>query len=238
MNNIKEYLNFGINFSKKYMSQYFRLLLQPILFGILAFLLLKITTQNPSLILLAFLSIPLVCYAFWKGYLITYTLNFAAITFEKKIDKSLEELLKITKQKEKELAKYLGFCAIISIVAYLPTFIYVIANISNFSSILSNPLIALNALAILILNSLFLLPFYNFFNQAFLFKKDNESFFDLVLNCYKKLDKIGIGLSFLFAFLGGIIGGFNPIIYVILALTLNLLTFSVNTIWYKNKIKR
>lgn len=238
MNNIKKYLNFGINFSKKYMLQYFKLLLQPILFGILAFLLLKITTQNPSLILLAILSIPLVCYAFWKGYLITYTLNFAAITYENKTNKTLEELLKITKQKEKELAKYLGFCAIVSIVAYLPTFIYVIANVTNFSSIFSNPLVILNALVVLILNSLVLLPFYNFFNQAFLFKKENEKFFDLVLNCYKKLDKTGIGLSFLFAFLGGIIGGLNPIIYVILALTLNLLTFSVNTIWYKNKIKR
>lgn len=241
MNNFSNLLNFGFEFSKKYSMQYFKLLLKPIALNVLGILIITIIQKFPSIALLGLITIPLFCYAFWKGYLATFALNYAAISYHNSINEPLDKL--VLKIKEKELASYLGFCAVIMLICYLPTIFYTLklvnfspnlAVISGFSGL---DIIAKVFVAFLF-NTLFLIPFLNFFNQAFLFKKENESYMDLFLNCYKKIDKDGLFLSIFFGFIGSAIGMLNPLAYAILALLLNLISFSANTLWFHERLRK
>lgn len=242
MNNFSNLLNFGFEFLKKYYSEYFRLLLKPLLYALFGVLIMVIIQQNPNIALLGLLSIPLFCYAFWKGYLITFALNYGAISYKNNQKESLENF--ISKINEKELVGFLGFSAVITIIAYLPSLIYAIRTIdfimiiSNPASLLSNASALVMVFLVLLLNSLILAPFFNFFNQAFFFKKENESFMNLFFNCYKKLDKDGLVLSIFFGIIGGIISVLHPLIYLVFALLLNLITFSVNSLWFYERLEK
>ena len=240
MNNFSNLLNFGFEFLKKYYSEYFRLLLKPFACALLGVLIMILIQQNPNIALLGLLSIPLFCYAFWKGYLATFALNYATISFKNSQNEPLEEL--VLKINEKELAKFLGFSAIITIIGYLPSIIYafktvdIMALVANPMTLLSNISALVSVFLALLLNSLILIPFFNFFNQAFFFKKENESFMSLFLNCYKKLDKDGWALSIFFGFIGGVISVLHPLIYLVFALLLNLITFSANSLWFYERM--
>lgn len=242
MNNLSYYLNFGLDFLKKYSTQYFRALLVPITCGAFGSLIMLNVVSNPSVALLGLLSIPLFCFAFWRGYVVTFALNKVALSFKNSTNETLENAINELKPKEKELAKFLGFCAAASIVGFLPCVIYffktidILAIMSNPFSVLSDSNAIIGCFLISIFNMLILFPFLNFFNQAFFFKKENESFISLTLNCYKKLDKQGVLLSILFGFLGILISAIHPLLYLIFALLLNLITFSANTLWYSKKV--
>lgn len=237
MNNLSAYLNFGLKFFESYFVQYLTSLLIPLGFGVLGAMFLFLTMQNPAFIVLGLLSIPLVCYAFWRGYLVTYSLNYAALAKIRQENKPLENFLIMTKEKEKELASYLGFCAIISIIGFLPGIIFIIKLLTGISlhSIIYDMNAIIKVFMILIINSIVLLPFFNFLNQAFFFKKENESYFSLVFNCYKKLDTKGLILCIIFGVTSGIISLLHPLVYLILALVLNVFAFSINTLWYSQR---
>lgn len=242
MNNLSYYLNFGLDFLKKYTTQYFRALLVPITCGAFGCLIMINVASNPTIALLGLLSIPLFCYAFWKGYVATFALNKLALSYKNSTNETLEEAINELKPKESELAKFLGFCAIASVVGFLPCIVYffktidILSVISNPLSIISDSNAIIACFLISIFNMLILFPFLNFFNQAFFFKKENESFISLIFNCYKKLDKQGVSLSVLFGFLGILISAVHPLLYLIFALLLNLITFSANTLWYSKKV--
>ena len=244
MNSLSEYFKKGIDFSKIYAKDYFIALIKPIIFCAIGALFVILTMQNPSFAILALLvSIPCICYGFWRGYIITYSLNYAALGYYKNFEK--KEFIEYSKLvNTKELASYLLYCAIISLLAFLPSLIYALCKINlislilNPSSIMSNAVDLMSVLTFILINSIILIPFLNFFNQALFFKNRNENFFELFLNCYKIQNLTGIIISIIFSVLGGVISGLNPIIYLILALLLNLLSFSVNTFYYEDRCRK
>lgn len=241
MTNLSSLLNSSFKFLKEYCSEYFKLLLKPLLCALFGILIMIIIQQNPNIALLGLISIPLFCYAFWNGYLITFALNYAAILHKNNQKESLENF--ISKINRRELASFLSFSAIITIIGYLPSLIYIFKTIDM--SILTNPALLLSntselimVFLVLLLNNLVLVPFFNFFNQAYFFKKENENFITLFFNCYKKLDKDGWVLSILFGFIGWIISLLHPLIYLVFALLLNLITFSANALWFCERFER
>lgn len=244
MNNIDSYLKLGFEFYKKYCVEYFRALLLPFACALIGIFFVILTTQNPAFAFLAIVvSIPSICFAFWKGYIATYAMNFIAYDFFKK-NEVMDFKIYVENVNKKQLAKYLSFCAILTIICYLPSFIY-ISKFINLGSIFSNPLaliadpIALfSVCGILLLNTLILIPFLNFYNQALYFRKENESYLNLFLNCYKYLNKDGFILSLIFLLIGTLISLLDPFIYAILALLLNIITFSVNTFWYSERCQK
>ena len=74
MSNFNDILNNSLNFSFKYMIEYLKELIKPILFGFLGCVFFAFVFIKPELALIGLLSIPLFCYAFWRGYVITYAL--------------------------------------------------------------------------------------------------------------------------------------------------------------------
>lgn len=238
--NVSQILNLSFEFFKKYLMLYIKAMAVPLGLGVLGALLVFLVTINPMLFILGLLAIPIMCVAFWKGYVITYSLNHLAYAYYKKEEKTIDEAIKITKQNEKELAKYISFCAVILLVCYLPTIIYS-SGVIDLKMFFLNPLSIISDLSGLIkvmvvcfINSIFILPFMNFFNQVFFFKKRVESYFDLFLKCFK-IDSVGVMLSVIFAILGGIISTFAPPIYLVLALMLNVITYSANTFYCAQK---
>ncbi|MBQ7287801.1 MAG: hypothetical protein IJW73_08590 [Candidatus Gastranaerophilales bacterium] len=242
MSNFKNYLKNSAEFAKKYIGQYFKLLIKPIIVGAIGLVSVGLVYIHPLLAILALLiSIPCVCYSFWNGYVVTYSLINVSNTFINSEEKELKDCL-INNEEKKQLALWLGFCALISIVAFLPAMIFmgksvdIIALLTNPSSLLSNTQNLGFVSLICLITTIILLPFLNFFNQAFYFKKEDEKFINAFINCYKKLDSDGIKLSIVFTIAGGILSCFGYI-YPILALVLNLFTFSANTFWFREKIE-
>lgn len=244
MNSVSEYLKKSIDFARIYAKDYFIALIKPILFCAIGALFVVLTMQNPSFAILAlFVSIPCICYGFWRGYIITYSLNYIALEYYKNFEK--KDFIEYSKLvNTKELASYLLFCAIISLLGFLPSLFFALSKInlisliSNPSSIMSNMGDIISIFIFILINGLVLVPFLNFFNQALFFKNTHESFFDLFLNCFKIQNSTGIILSIIFSVLGSIISGLNPIIYLILALLLNLITFSANTFYYEDRCQK
>ena len=184
MKNFLNYILLSLAFSKKYFWQYLKLLIKPILVGIIGTLSVSLVYINPLLAIVAlFISIPCVCYAFWNGYVTTYSLNNAARFLIDNQDDELKNLL-ITKEQRQELAKYLGFCALIFIIACLPMMIIagksiditsLLDNPANFSSVIQN----LNLNLIVLITTIIFFPFFNFFNQALYFKKEEDTHLSL-----------------------------------------------------------
>ena len=234
-------MNFAFKFAKEYWIEYFKAMLLPIGFGLVAALFVVLTLQNRNLFPLAILSIPMVCYVFWKGYVITYALNYASYFFYKKSQKgSFADCLGLADEKKQELAKYVSFCACIFIVALFPSLIVVFKIVKNLAMSMAPGFSEIIAyIPILLGNMLFFmifLPFSNFLNQAFFFKKQDETYFDLFKNCYKKLNSTGIALAIAFSILGGIACNFHPVLSLFLSLGLNLITYSANTVWYVQRV--
>ena len=244
MSNLGKYYNLSIEFAQRYAFNYFKSLFLPVVIGLFGGLFVFLTTINPAFGFIAlFVSIPCVCFSFWKGYIATFALNCAALSFYKKQEnRSFEDFVNLVNKKE--LASYLGFCAILSILFFIPSIIILSKSI-NFITLLTNPLSALSNPSVILLGlicifitSILLIPFTNFLNQALFFKKNNESYFDLFLNCYKLLNLDGILLTIIFSVISSIISTFHPVLILFASLAFNLITFSMNTFWYHDRITK
>lgn len=244
MNNLKIILTKSSNFLKIYLKDYLALIKKPVLVGFLGLLSLGLCIFGPiGAILALFISIPCICYSFWRGYLMTYSLNYAADSYAKTDNKVLIlDCYNLAKKDGNKLAQFLGFSVLIFVILCSPSIVYLILKalktdlLVDLVSAIYNPMMLFKYLIAFILNSLVLIPFYNFLNQAFFYRKEKESFLSLFLNCYKKLDKTGIALAIIFNLLT-CLSFFNSLLYLILALFLNPLIYCANTIWYKNKIE-
>ena len=233
----------GLKFTQKYFKDYILVILKPVFIGFLSLFVLAVSLFNPYLsIICALIMLPVFCYCFWKGYLITYALNYLAYNFikndKKDIISSLDECIAFVKKDEKSLISYLAFSALVLIILHIP-FIYFL--IKNFNiSLLSNPFSLLelisNSAKVFLLNQIIVFPFANYLTQAFFFRKEEESFFSLFLNCYRKLDSKGILIALLFTVLGVILGNYI-LIYIFIVFPLNLFVYSINTFWYYSRIK-
>lgn len=220
-------LKLGCKFFQKYALEYLKLLFPIILLGMIVFVLLSFSMNgNVVCALLAlFVGFPCFCIAFWKGFLMTYALNFVALDFIKQTPQnSLKEYYQQAKKDSKKFACYISFCAILTILLYLPTVLF----------FTTQKAFNVELIIFYCLNSLLIMPFLNFFTQAYFFKKENENFLNLFLNCYKNLNLIGALLSFVFVALSI----FSGVVYLVIALFLNVFCYSINTFWYYSRENR
>ena len=238
MKKVSVLLKLCYKFSKRYMQGYLSEIAKPVLFGILGILMVLSATFNIKFIICGFLSIPVLCWAFWKGYVITYGLVSCAHTYIKDVPNSFKIHSKEAKDGEKNFAKYVCFCALLTLICYLPCFFYIKNNIPFSLNIIMEPNSASEYLAAVnkpfIINTILLAPFLNYFLCTYYYRKDNENYFKLFLNCYKYLDILGIAIAViltLFSFLGGVI-------YLIIAIFLNPFIYSINTFWYMAKMNK
>lgn len=234
MNNYKIILKKSNDFLKIYLKEYLNIIKKPILFGLIGFLSLALCVLGPiGAIIALIVSIPCICYAFWQGYLITYSLNYAADSFIKTDNKvSLIDCYDLAKKDGNELAKFLLFCALLNLIVFAPSIMYFLINASDVTAITTVGVFK-NFLLNFIIGLLFA-PFSNFLNQAF-FYRNNQSFFELFLNCYKKLNKTGVLLVITFSSIM-LLNTVNGLIYIITALILNPLIYCANIIWYKQNV--
>ena len=232
MKKISILLKLCYKFSKKYLSGYIFALSKPILFAIFGIMLVGTIFINPKFVICGFISIPFLCYAFWRGYVTTYGLIPCADNFLKETALPFENFAQQAKKQEKELAKYLCFIAIISILLYIPSVVYILKTVPFSIEMLFDyeKLLAYGPEIdnVFLINSLLLAPFSNFALCAFYYKKENENYFKLLINCYKNLDIYGIIIALIFT----LIAAKGGIIYIILALLLNTFIYSTNTFWY------
>ncbi len=242
MSKINKYLKLSKEFAKKYIKEYFILMLKPIIIGLLGGVFVELSLKNPFFIIFVFLiTFPCIFYSFWKGFVVTYALNYAACDFYKnESDYSLLNFIEENKTKEKNLALYVSFCAIVSIILFLPT---ILSSTSILGALFTNPagIIAMtnkfiSTFIIFLINCVVLIPFVNFMTQAYFFKKDDENFTDAFINCYKYLDKEGIIIALIICIITSLPGLLNPILQGIIMLILNVYIFSINTFWFYDRI--
>jgi len=233
----------SIMFLSKYASSYLLSMIKPVIVGFLslifAFITMALISLNPIFALLSLLSIPLFCYAFWRGYLITYALNIAGFDFLNNKTKDFKIYIEEAKKQEKPLAGFVGFFAVIIILACVPTII-AFFKLIPWQSIIIDPLHAIYdtrvVVKISILNTIIIAPIINFSLQAFFFKK-KESFFKLIINCYKIPAFSGFILSNLIVLITAWLNIKFAVLYIILAIPMNLIIYPVNLFWYSSKLK-
>lgn len=244
MSKINKYLRLSKKFSKKYIKEYLTLMLKPIIIGLVGFTFVQIALKNPFFIIFVFLiTFPCIFWAFWRGYVITYALNYAAYDFyDDENDYTLLDFIEQNKDKEKNLALYLSFCAIVSIILFLPT---ILSSISILGALFTNPAGIMTMLnkfvstfVIFLINSIILIPFVNYMTQAYFFKKDYEKFSDVFINCYKYLNKDGIIIAFAITLTASLPGLLNPLLQGIIMLLLNIYFYSINTFWFYDRINK
>ena len=235
MKKVSILLKLCYKFSKKYMPSYLLTMTKPILCGILAILFLFISTINIKFIILGFLSIPLMCYAFWKGFVITYDLIPCAHSFLKETPQPFQNCT--VKNQEGQFAKYVGFCALFTVVLYLPLAIYIQKTIPFSVDLFlnTNQLLMYSSKInkAFLINSIFIAPFLNYCLCAYYYKKEKENYFKLFLNCYKYLDILGLIIAIILT----LISTQGGLIYLILAIFLNPFVYSINTFWYSSRVK-
>lgn len=231
----------SFKFFNKYMAEYYKAMIRVVVFAIAGFIFVPLSYVNPIFALLTlFVTIPLFCYSFWRGYVITYALNHLAFDFLKKQEKkTFDDYVELVLENEGELAKFVGFIASITIIGYIPSLLYFL-NTFDFTSLMTDPFGAMSNLGavtkVFLINTIFLAPFINFSLQAYFFKKD-ESYFTLFKNCYTCLDITGILITFIVVGLTAVISSFAPIIYLFVFLPMNVIIYSLNTFWYYSRLK-
>lgn len=224
------------DFAKKYLAQYIFALTKPLLVGILGLVLFSLIFINQKFVLLALLSIPCLCYSFWRGFVVTYFLCDCANGFQKGSTDIFDLYVEKNKNESKKLAGYVVFVAILTILLYIPSLIYISNNVSlnDLSNVAKVTKIVNMAFFV---NTIVLAPFLNYALQAFYFKKNGENYFKLFLNCYSKLDLKGILIALIITIFMFKLAELTPVVYVILALLFNPFIYGINTFWYAKRVK-
>lgn len=247
-NKIKSIIALSHAFAKKYILQYFNVMKKPMIVGIIGYIFFALIEIHPNFAIGALLvTIPAIFYSFWRGFVITYALNQASCEFLKGNEQALPllEIITINKTKEKEFARYIGLVALICTLIFLAIVFTAFVNIIVF----------LLEIIIFILISA---PLLNFLTQAYFFKKENENFLKLYKNCFN-IDKLGVIVILLIYFISTIVGLIpslfaslfnssnlfvtvslnilNFLIGLVLFLGLNLYIYSINTFYFKTRIK-
>ncbi len=241
MENLKSILIKSNSFSFRYILEYLKLLIKPCLIAIFGFIFLTLSFLNPIFAVFAlFITIPCLCISFWQGFCITYILNCAALNFKKGQGcLSLADYLNVIKG-NKDFIKYISFCAFFTLICFSPSVYLIFKNLNSIISLeTTNYFVIITKFIGLfifsVINGLILVPFTNFFTQAYLFKKDNESYFDLFINCYKYLNKDGLIIAYGITILVLLLTTIN-VIFLPLAIILNLYIYSINTFWYASRL--
>lgn len=231
MEKFKIIFKLSIKFLQRYLPQYLYLMLNPFLIALIGFSFLFLVKINPLFGIFAlFITIPCIFYSFWKGFLITYSLNCASYNFIKKdAQYDLKACLETVKKDEKKFAVYItkSFLLIVA-----PFCLLILAmRISTIGLMLIIPVAV-----IVILYVLFLIPFCSFMTQAYYYKNEDDSFYSIFKSCYKNLDSTAY-LIFLFSILINILSGSikNLFFSIATSLVLSLLIFCMCAFWFYAK---
>ena len=229
------YLKMSFKFMNTFAFDYIKYMIKYILIGLFGLIIVWFSQYNAVFALFViFVSIPAVCYAFWKGYVATYALNYSALDFlENKPIAPFENYIKLAFKNEAELAKFVGFVAIITLLGIIPSLFYII-NAINIENLLTNPtgeFMKPEFFKVLTINCVILAPLINFSLQSFFFRQ-KENYFILIINCYKTgiagfvVSLIFIGITSMLEF------------YALTFLFLNLFIYSFNLFLYYSKTKK
>ena len=240
---MKVLLKLSLEFFKKYIKEYLILLSRPILVGVVGFVFLTLMFINPFFAILGiFVTIPCVFYSFWRGILITYSLNCAADHFYNKNPIPLKNCYSMVKKDEKELALWITYIALFSVIGYIPAFI--LSNIFSpvsFGAFFNFPqgtmsflqsLMSFKIILIYSINTLLLIPFLNYSQQVFYFKKPKQKFLNLILDCYK-INMKGYLIALFVVFAGFVLSSSS--ILIILVLFFNVFIYGLNMFFWITK---
>ena len=240
MKNFDIFFKLAFKFSQKYLIQYLSELKNPFIYLIIGIAFLMTVKLGAAFALLALVSIPFMCYAIWRGYVVTYALIPCADDFIKNQSNDFNFYLK--KINEKDFGFYIAFVALMTIILYLPTVFFSFGIISKLISSAVSGNVSMGSISqlfqifqILILNTLITMPFLNYFLQAYHFKLRNEGYISLFLNCYRGLNIQGV-LIMLFVFFSFLILQSNTYLTP-LAILFCPFAYAINTFWYSTKFK-
>ena len=217
MEKINILLKLSFKFFQKYLLGYFKALLAPCLALFLGLILFIAVFFNRNLVLISFLSIPCFLFAFWRGFVVTYALNFASDDFINKTPLDFNYYVEKAKKDGNGLGAWVTFCAILTIILYLPFAFYMVSNFP----LIQNGNFKTFYLAYG-LNTLILMPFLNYYTQAFYFRKEKENFISLFLNCYRKLDWLGFLIAVIIGSIAIIISNIPYIAFITLFLNFSI----------------
>ena len=240
MEKLNLFFKLAYKFSQKYLVQYLAELKNPFIYLIIGIALLLTIKLGAVFAILALLSIPFICYAIWRGFVVTYALIPCADDFIKAQSGYFSSYVK--KINEKDFGLYITFVALMTIIIYLPTILSGFNIVKSLISSFSAGNVSMSSISelfqifeILILNTIIAIPFLNYFLVVYYYKKRDESYFSLFLNCYRKLNAEGI-LIMLFVFFVFLILQSNTYLTP-LALLFCPFGYSINTLWYQTRIK-
>ncbi|MBR1617373.1 hypothetical protein IJ670_04410 [bacterium] len=221
-------------FARKYIFQYLHELTKPIMLGVLGVIFFLAVTLQSALVLISLISIPLFCMAFWQGYVVTYRLIECADNFQQQKEIQLKE----TKVDNANFALYVGFCALLTLVLYIPSVIYAYKSTFTYPGAFGDNSAYIQFVLLFfkssIINTIVLAPFINYGLVAYYFKKEEEGFLNLFLNCYNKINITGFVLALLIIVLNFALS--QNKIGLLLCVLLNIFIYSINTFWYSNRI--
>lgn len=234
MEKFKIIFKLSIKFLQRCLPQYLYLMLKPFLIALIGLSFLFLVKINPIFGIFALIiTIPCIFYSFWKGFLVTYSLNCASYNFIKKdAQYDLKACLETVKKDEKKFAAYITK-SFLMIAA--PFCLLILAML--ISPLLQIGLMLIIPVAVIfILYALLLIPFYNFMTQAYYYKNKNDSFFSIFKSCYKNLDSTAY-LIFLFSTLLNILSGSlkNLFFSLTISFVINLFIFCMCAFWFYAK---
>lgn len=233
-------LNLAFKFCTKYTKEYCLAMIKPVLAGIVGFVIIFVSMTNQSLALLSILSLPFIFYSFWQSYLISYALIFAAMNLLKENSNvPFKIFVERTKEKSSELAFWVTFCAILSLILIVPgVTAFAFGAIAAYQNTQNAIPLCIFACILTLLNALFIVPFLSYLNQVFYFKDEHEGYLSLFLNCYKRLDWTGIVLIIIISIFQSLVSSFTSFLYPLFLLILNPYIYAANTYWYYGRLKQ
>ncbi len=238
MEKLNKIFGLAAKFYSIYAKQYFLAMVKPLLAGVLAFVLIGISLLNKALALFSILSLPLIFYSFWQSYLITYALNFAAMDALKQGSGApFEIFICRTKDQSGKLARWVTFGAFLSLVLIAPSIILSVRNAAFIIQSAGEISSFLPVLGLIFLNLILILPFMNYLNQAFYFKREDEGYFDLFFNCYKKLNLQGVSLIVIFGVLQWVISSSASFLSPIFTFALTPYALACSIYWYYGRLE-
>lgn len=228
MGNISLFFSLGKKFFLKYYKSYFLLYFKYFAVCIVGILLTALIAISPLILIIA---LPLAFWAMWKTFVVYFAIIPTCYDFIKKGGKrSFKEIFESIDTKN--LLAFITYCCLVAFFLCLPPIFTIFATMHMKNTNLGFAIYITVLLATILLS----IPFYVLYLQAFYFKTDDESYFDVFKNCYKKFDLSLVIIMLAIIALSIVAGLLPPIINIIAMIALSLFNYSVVTFWYISKL--
>ncbi len=229
MNNVSLFYKLSWKFCARYFKEFFIEYLKPSLLFLLSMFILGLGTKIPVyvyIVLSLLVVLPLSCYTLWKMTVICYALIPACYEFLKNgAKKSFKDI--VNEVDQKKLIPFFGFCLVVYLAIIIPVPLMAFVLKDNIA-----------AFFIFIISIFILIMPFSFLSlQAFYFRKDNENYFDLLKNCYTKLDT-KIILIMVSLIIINAVSNVIPFINIIILFFMPVIIIPVCTFWYYTKVTK